>query len=299
MIDIFAEFVGSFSKDIRPLSNFDILYISIPRLHYSGHQNQIETQNKLLRKGQLEKADALSRRIGLEIAKKNSTMAKSLGPSTTSRELWSVVRKLRNRSNNEVRDVAGVDAEALNRHYARISYDSNYIEPRLKHTVNSNSEKQITEYEVFKILDALKKTATGIDKLPAWFLRLGAPVFAKRVTSLFNSSLREGVVPGQWRRAYIHPIAKTSAPVAPVDYRPISITPVLSRILEKLVVRNFIYPTLPTAPPLCRSRISLPLGRPDLQQLLSSPSYKRSRHCCSLIHSWWSSCWTIARRLIH
>ena len=211
-------------------------------------KTKLKLKNKLLQKGQVEKADALSRRIGLEIAKKNSTMAKSLGPSTTSGELWSAVRKLRNRSNNEVRDVAGVDAEALNRHYARISYDSNYIEPRLKHTVNSNSEKQITEYEVFKILDALKKTATGLDKLPAWFLRLGAPVFAKRVTSLFNTSLQEGVVPGQWRRAYIHPIAKTSAPVAPVDYRPISITPVLSRILEKLVVRNFIYPTLPTAP---------------------------------------------------
>ena len=119
---------------------------------------------------------------------------------------------------------------------------------RLKHTVNSNSEQQITEQEVFRILDTLKKTATGLDKLPAWFLRLGAPVFAKRVASLFNKSLQEGAVPDQWRRAYIHPIAKTSTPAAPVDYRPISITPVLSRILEKLVVRNFIYPTLPTAP---------------------------------------------------
>ena len=132
--------------------------------------------------------------------------------------------------------------------YARTSYDSNYIEPRLKHTVNSNREQQITEQEVFRILDTLKKTATGLDKLPAWFLRLGAPVFAKRVASLFNKSLQEGAVPDQWRRAYIHPIAKTSTPAAPVDYRPISITPVLSRILEKLVVRNFIYPTLPTAP---------------------------------------------------
>ena len=92
-------------------------------------------------------------------------------------------------SNNEVRDAVGVDAEALNRQYARTSYDSNYIEPRLKHTVNSNSEQQITEQEVFRILDTLKKTATGLDKLPAWFLCLGAPVFAKRVASLILCSI--------------------------------------------------------------------------------------------------------------
>ena len=39
--------------------------------------------------------------------------------NTTTRELRSAVKKLKNRSNNEVRDAAGVDTEALNRHYAR------------------------------------------------------------------------------------------------------------------------------------------------------------------------------------
>ena len=96
-------------------------------------KSKLKLKNHLLRKGRVEKADALSKRIGLEIAKNNSTMAKSLGSNTTTRELWSAVRKLRNRSNNEVRDAVGVDAEALNRHYARTSYDSNYIEPTQAH----------------------------------------------------------------------------------------------------------------------------------------------------------------------
>ena len=34
------------------------------------------------------------------------------------------------------------------------------------------------------------------------------------------------------------------SPLTPQDYRPISITPVLSRLLERLVVRQYIYPTL-------------------------------------------------------
>ena len=35
-----------------------------------------------------------------------------------------------------------------------------------------------TEFQILKYLDKLHITATGLDKLPAWFLRLGALVFA-------------------------------------------------------------------------------------------------------------------------
>jgi len=44
------------------------------------------------------------------------------------------------------------------------------------------------------------------------------------------------------------PVPKVSAPLSQSDYRPISITPVLSRLMEKLVVRHFLYPTF-SAPP--------------------------------------------------
>ncbi len=44
-------------------------------------------------------------------------------------------------------------------------------------------------------------------------------------------------------------IAKLAAPSAPSDYTPISITPVLSRILERIVVTDYIYPSLQSPPP--------------------------------------------------
>jgi len=47
------------------------------------------------------------------------------------------------------------------------------------------------------MLDCLKPTATGLDKLPAWFLRLGAPVFAAPLALLFNQSINCGIVPQQ------------------------------------------------------------------------------------------------------
>ena len=60
-----------------------------------------------------------------------------------------------------------------------------------------------------------------------------SPVFAVPLAQLFNQSVVEGAVPSQWRTAVITPIPKVPKPTQAADYRPISITPVLSRSLEK------------------------------------------------------------------
>ena len=85
---------------------------------------------------------------------------------------------------------------------------------------------------------------TGLDKLPAWFLRLGAPIFARPICNLFNTSLNKSIVPSQWKQALIKPIPKVKTPSTCSDFRPISITPVLSRVMEKIVVRELIYPAI-------------------------------------------------------
>ena len=70
-------------------------------------------------------------------------------------------------------------ADTLNYHYATISTDSDYRAPALKQTVAANSDDVITEWQVFKVLDQLHPTATGPDNLPAWYLRLAAPIFCQ------------------------------------------------------------------------------------------------------------------------
>jgi Reverse transcriptase (RNA-dependent DNA polymerase) len=57
------------------------------------------------------------------------------------------------------------------------------------------------------------------------------------------------VVPIQWKRATILPIPKCNTPVSPAVFRPISITPVLPRILESIVTREYMFPSLEHAPP--------------------------------------------------
>ena len=89
----------------------------------------------------------------------------------------------------------------------------------------------------------------GLDNIPAWFLRIGAPFFAAPLADMMNLSLSSSIVPNQWKAASILPIAKVTSPQAPSDYRPISITPVLSRVLERIVVRDYVYPSLQSPPP--------------------------------------------------
>ena len=61
-----------------------------------------------------------------------------------------------------------------------------------------------------------------------------------------------GIVPTQWKTAIISLIPKVANPQQPSDFRPISVTPVLSRMLERLVVCHHIYPAIMHLPPgLC------------------------------------------------
>ena len=105
-----------------------------------------------------------------------------------------------------------------------------------------NAFNQISEFVVFNMLDKLKATAQGSDGLPYWFLKLIAASISKPLTHIFNLSLGSGIIPSQWKQAIIVPLQKIPNPLSCSDFRPISLTPILSRVLDKIVVRTFLYP---------------------------------------------------------
>ena len=97
---------------------------------------------------------------------------------------------------------------------------------------------------MFYALDKLKQTASGNDALPYWFLKAAAPFIAEPLSFLFSLSLRSGFVPQQWKTAIICPVPKVQHPASDAEFRPISLTPILSRVLEKFIVRKEFYPLL-------------------------------------------------------
>ena len=91
-------------------------------------------------------------------------------------------------------------------------------------------------------LSALRKVktskSTGPDNIPAWVLKEHANSLAAPLTSIFNCSLREGVLPTMWKTANIIPLPKTK-PLTSVktDIRPISLTPIAAKVFESIIMK--------------------------------------------------------------
>ena len=82
-------------------------------------------------------------------------------------------------------------------------------------------------------IQALRKVktnkATGPDNVPAWILKNHANILAGPLTAIFNSSLREGIIPDTWKSANVIPIPTVDPPITIEKYvRPISLTPIAS-----------------------------------------------------------------------
>jgi len=100
---------------------------------------------------------------------------------------------------------------------------------------------------------------------------------AEPVAHLYNCSIHSGVVPNPWRIAVVTPVPKVPCPVSLNDYRPISITPILSRIAEKFLVRRFIRPAIPADAfkPTGSTTCALVCLQHCITQMLETNSYVR------------------------
>ena len=76
---------------------------------------------------------------------------------------------------------------------------------------------------------------TGIDNIPAKALKLSADVIGPSLTWIFNLSIKTGIYVYDWKKAWVLPIYKSDDRQKCENYRPISILPIISKILERSV----------------------------------------------------------------
>jgi len=205
----------------------------------------LRLKNSFMRRGKTDKADALSLKIRSAITTNRATKLSFKDRTPNSGDLWKAVKDItgRNPSPLSLPLTTTVTADSLNQHYSAISSDPSYDPPPQKHTC---CPPIITpsEIQVFYALAHLRPTASGPDNLPYWFLRTAAPVLALPLSHLFQLSLRGSTVPSQWKSANIFPLPKIPQPLTCSDYRPISLTSILCRVLERLLLREYYYPLL-------------------------------------------------------
>ena len=93
----------------------------------------------------------------------------------------------------------------------------------------------VTAGTVTRIIKGLKTIkAMGTDEIPTEVLKKGVTVLAGPIARICNISLSTGVFPNTFKEAIVHPVFKGYGkdPRNPASYRPISILPSLSKILE-------------------------------------------------------------------
>ena len=95
---------------------------------------------------------------------------------------------------------------------------------------------EVDEQFVLQQLLSLKPNkAIGLDKISARLLKSSAHTITSSVTKLLNLSIRTGRLPNLWKCSKITALFKTDDRTNTSHYRPISILPTLSKILEKAI----------------------------------------------------------------
>lgn len=121
----------------------------------------------------------------------------------------------------------------------------------MKNDVAGRSFKQqvddiLQPYVIERALFQLKKKSPGPDHFPKWLWGACSFELADPISCIYKRSLLSGIIPDKWREALVKPLPKVDNPSAISDYRPISVTCILSRLLEKIIVKNFLYPLMNT-----------------------------------------------------
>ena len=100
----------------------------------------------------------------------------------------------------------------------------------------------MSSYEVASLLVNLKRKASGPDGTPYWVFKQFPYVFSDAISMIFNRSFKTGCVPLCFKKADVTPIPKRSNPSELSHFRPISLLPTLSKVLEKLFLRKCLLP---------------------------------------------------------
>jgi hypothetical protein len=102
-------------------------------------------------------------------------------------------------------------------------------------STNSIFLKPVIEKEVLDVLTSLKNCSAGWDGISARAIKSAKALIVSPLVHICNLSFYNGVFPSQLKIAHVIPIFKGGLNYLFTNYRPISILPVFSKVLEKIM----------------------------------------------------------------
>jgi ribonuclease HI len=184
----------------------------------------------------------------------------SINRRTSLSKMWKIVTKisgkfkqsptpvLRLQNGNIINDKESV-ANELASAFSSVSRDENYSQEFLLHKRNVEStalnfitrrqldyNEEFTMKEFTSCLKQTTETSPGIDKITYTMIKNLHPTMINLLLAIYNHIFCQRVFPNQWRIAIVVPIPKPGKdPRNSTNYRPISLTSCLCKLLEKMV----------------------------------------------------------------
>ena len=104
---------------------------------------------------------------------------------------------------------------------------------------NQISSLSITEEDLLQRLSQLNTSkTTGPDKIHSWILKEGRYGLCKPLSMLYNLSLKCGKLPTEWKQALVTPIFKKGSRYDPNNYRPVSLTSQVCKVLKSFILSS-------------------------------------------------------------
>ena len=191
-------------------------------------------------------------------------LTEKLSPNSSVKTIWQHIRvltstytpfnlKLIKSHNVSITDPAAI-ASTFAEHYSNQSDTSNFhalfisnftFAESIQCAENKCSKALALENYNFNIreleecLNTLSGTTPGVDKITYQMIKNAPIIFKQRIIDLYNNIFLTGTIPEIFKTALIVPIKKSDKPLDEItSYRPISLLPCLSKVLEKLITKQ-------------------------------------------------------------
>ena len=97
-----------------------------------------------------------------------------------------------------------------------------------------------TETEIISLIKLLKNGSSGYDSISATAVKNTATAFITPLTHIMNLSLSSAIFPEELKIARVIPLFKSGYAMLFCNYRPVSVLPLFSKILERLMYNRLI-----------------------------------------------------------
>ena len=138
-------------------------------------------------------------------------------------------------------------AEELNMHFSSVFTREDTSSLPVPETKFNGSEEErlgqlivTPEVVASKINNMKENKSPGVDGLSPKILKETVEQISKPLAHVFNMSLQEGIVPLEWKEANIIPLFKKGSRNKSVNYRPVSLTSVICKLLETIIRDHMI-----------------------------------------------------------